>query len=413
MTIREHDDLELMSMRRLSDSLEATRTMLRQAQKIAQDAQAALVGLATEFCGQELQKHQEKNENLSQIPPEEMAALLRSRFKTLKLVSANGAATLLAEANRMINELRAEVEAQRNRADMAQQKVDGLEKQVLVLERTLENERQARREALDRPSLATSETDPSGEEMAVFQTWYAAWKTENRTWERDCDIIRVIGKTGLSLSTELEETIARESKISPRTVHRALLECVKSCLLEQATTASLEGRPPQRYTLTNKGSWLYRELTGEEPKAVEHQELLKAHKSERHLALILKAAEYFARLGYQVEREPLRLQVDENRFFQPDLAVKKGDETFYLEVETGEKDKTSLNQKWENALLAGGRICVVTDNMATLRRIQGSIAQWSVFEGRRMTLYITCLVTLKEKQPGDSPWYAVKEYAPD
>jgi hypothetical protein len=51
--------------------------------------------------------------------------------------------------------------------------------------------------------------------------------------------------------------------------------------------------------------------------------------------------------------------------------------------------------------------------MATLRRIQGSIAQWSVFEGRRMTLYITCLVTLKEKQPGDSPWYAVKEYALD
>jgi hypothetical protein len=62
-----------------------------------------------------------------------------------------------------------------------------------------------------------------------------------------------------------------------------------------------------------------------------------------------------------------------------------------------------LNQKWENALAGGGRICVVTDNMATLNRIQGSIAQWSVFDGRRVALYIINQVTLKEKTPGDIP----------
>jgi predicted metal-dependent hydrolase len=413
MTIREHDDLELMSMRRLSDSLEATRTMLLQAQKIARDAQSALIGLATEFCGQELQRRQEKNEDLYQVPPEELAALLRSRFKSLKLVSSNGAAAQLAEANRTLSELRAELETQRSRADLAQQKADQLEKQVHVLERSLENERQALREAHNLPSPTPSEMDPSSEEAAAFQAWYTAWQVDNRNWERDRDVILAVGKNGLSLSTELEEVIAREKDISARTAHRALLECVKAGLLEQAATASTEGRPPMRNTLTGKGKWLYRELTGEEPKSTERQELLKAHKSERHLALILKTAEQFVKLGYEVEREPMRLQLDENRFFLPDLVVKKADGTFYIEVETGEKDKTSLSQKWENALAAGGRICVVTNNIATLRRIQGSIAQWSVFEGCRVTLYITSLVTLKEKKPGDSPWYAIKEYAPD
>ena len=68
MSIRPHDDLELMSLRRLSDSLEATRTMLRQAQKIALETQEALVGLASEFCAQEIQSRQEKNEDLNLIP---------------------------------------------------------------------------------------------------------------------------------------------------------------------------------------------------------------------------------------------------------------------------------------------------------------------------------------------------------
>lgn len=64
---------------------------------------------------------------------------------------------------------------------------------------------------------------------------------------------------------------------------------------------------------------------------------------------------------------------------------------------------SSLKPNWENALAAGGRICVVTDNMATLRRIQGSITQWSVFERCRVALCIICLVTLKDKTLGDSP----------
>ncbi len=413
MNIREHDDLELMSMRRLSDSLEATRMMLLQAQKIAQDTQSALISLVTEFCGQELQKRQEENEDLYQLSPEELAAMLRSRFKSLKLGSSNGAAAQLSEANRILGELRSELESQRNRADQAQLKVNQLENQVHVLERTLENERHARQAIENIPSHTPAKGDQMSEETPLFETWFTTWQAENHNWERDREVIMTIGKTGLSLSTELEEAVAKEKEISPRTIRRAFVECVKEGLLAKVATASIEGRPPRDYTLTDKGKWLYRVIAGEEPKASGRQELLKAHRSDRHLALILKTAEKFTGLGYEVEREPLRMQLGENRFYLPDLVIMKDNETFYLEVETGEKEKQSLSQKWENALAASGRICVTTDNMATLRRIQGSIAQWSVFEGRRVKLYITSLVTLREKKTGDSPWYAIKEYAPD
>ncbi len=411
MAIREHDDIELMSLRRMSDSLEATRTMLRLAQQLAQDAQSALVGLAGEFCAAELQKCQENNVNLNMIPPEDLAALLRSRFKTLKLASAAGATNQLAEANRLIGELRLDLENQSSQAERFQGQVEQLKNQVQVLEHTLENERQARREAQVQGAPPPAVAPPPSDEP-TFQTWYAAWKVENRSWERDCRAILSIGKSGISLSTEVEAVIAREDEVSTRTTHRALLECVEAGLLEQRIVPALEGRPPLQFTLTEKGRWLYRQLAREEPAASERQHLLKAHKSERHLALVLKTAEFFSRLEFTVDREPLRLEIEPNRFFQPDLVIRDGNETFYLEVETGEKEKDSHNQKWENALAASGRICVVTDNMNTLRRVQGSIAQWSRFEGRTVTLYISCLATLKETHPGASPWYAIKQYGP-
>ena len=398
-------------MRRLSDSLEATRIMLLQAQKMAGEAQAVLLSLAMEFSGSELQLRQERSEDLTLIPPEELAALLRTRFKSLKLAGGNDATAQLGEANRIIVELRAEVENQRNRADRAEDLVGKLESQLGALEKTLDNERRARQELPNKPVEVS--LDSQSQRESDFNGWYKTWQKDNRNWQRDTSVISVLGKTGQSLSTGLEVAAAESTHISQRTARRAIQDCVDAGLLEQMNTASTEGRPPQRYLLSKKGKWLYRMLSGEDPHADEHGELLKAHKSERHLSTILKVGEYFSQLGYEVDREPIRLQVGENRFFQPDLIVKKDGQTFYLEVEIGEKDKGSLNQKWENALAAGGRICVVTDNLATLRRIQGSIAQWSIFEGRRVTLYITHLGLLKERKPKEDPWYAVKEYARD
>jgi len=223
-------------------------------------------------------------------------------------------------------------------------------------------------------------------------------------------VIREVGKDGMALSTGLEAAVAQEVGISTRTVHRAVLEGVQAGLLEGEQVTTLEGRPPQGYSLTAKGRWLYQELTGGAPTSLDRLQLLKAHKSDRHLALILKTAERFHALGFEVDRQPLRIEIEPNRFFQPDLVAKRDGETFYLEVESSDQERPGLYQKWVNALAGGGRICVVTANLNGLRMIQGNIAHWSYLEEHSLTLYITCLPVLKMRKSGESPWYAVKEY---
>ncbi len=411
MTIRLHDDLELMSLRRMSDSLEATRSMLSQAQQLAQAAHNTLLALTSEFCGAELLKRQEASQDPSQIPPEELVALLRGRFKTLKLLAASDTVSRLAEASRTITELHQEVEAQRNRADLAQRQAEKVASQIHALERTLENERRSRPGVQVKPADTSTSGEASPKDNDAYQTWLADWKAGNRLWERDRALVSFIGESGLSMASDLAEAFARQHELSLRTVYRALQDCVQAGLLEHEAGASLEGRPPNCYTLSAKGTWLYAQMAGEAPKTPLREELLKAHKSDRHLAVILKAAELFEKLGYRVDRQPLRLEVDANRFYLPDLVLRKDEETFYLEVESGTRDKPSLEHKWENALAAGGRICVATDNLNTLRRIQGNVLQWSRLEGRSVTLLITHLAHLKERNPGDSPWYAVKEYS--
>ena len=169
MSIRPHDDLELMSLRRLSDSLDATRTMLSQAQKIALETQEALLGLASEFCAQEIQTRQEKNEDLNLIPAAELAGMLRSRFKSLKLAASSASPERLAEANLALRELGAELESQRNRAEQAHQQIERLENQVRALERTLENERQAQRTVEAQSVPVQDESQSAIREIELFR----------------------------------------------------------------------------------------------------------------------------------------------------------------------------------------------------------------------------------------------------
>ena len=408
MTLREHDDLELISLRRLSDSLEATRTMLRQSQKLAADAHSALADLVSEFCTTELQAHQERGEDPAQMPANELARLLRERFKMLKTTPENNTINRLAEANRQLENLRSELETQRQRADQAEELVRRLEIQVRSLEKTLASERKSHKE------FKKSKTDVSNMDSAPEQTEFAAWlqqwKSVNCSYERDTGLVLTIGKSGFFHSKELEHALVEASGLSRRTARRAILDCTEVGLLERQTAASTNGRPAFIITLTEKGRWLYRELTGTPAVESEYETLIQAHKSDRHLALILQVAEQFHRLGYEVDRQPLQIRIDEKHTFLPDLIVRKDGETFYLEVELGPGDKRTLPQKWENALAAGGRICVVTPNLNVLRSIQGSIAQWAIYEGRTLQLYVTYLQWMKDKEPGDNPWYAVKDY---
>jgi anti-anti-sigma regulatory factor len=48
-------------------------------------------------------------------------------------------------------------------------------------------------------------------------------------------------------------------------------------------------------------------LTEIAPQVGDHVKILKTHKSERHLAVIMKPADLFTQLGYEIERQSLHL----------------------------------------------------------------------------------------------------------
>jgi hypothetical protein len=407
MNLQKHDDLELMSQRRLSDSLDATRLMLRQAQQIAGAAQAALLGLAGEFCPNEIQAYQERGLELSRLPANELAELLRGRYKAFKTSGAGQSRENLALANQALEMLRADLKEQRQRAERAEEQARRLQGQVSALERALELERKAKpAQPAPLPQAEPPEDAPEPDHAA----WMEHWRQANRSYERDSALILMAGQSGAYQARELESLLVENSAISRSTARRAILESIQAGLLESKETAFTGGRPARVLALTERGRWLYKQLSGQPASPPQLDALLDAHKSERHLAQILRIADQFYRLGCQVERQPLRLPLGEGSFFQPDLVVRMGEETFYLEVELGGGEKTSLPDKWQNALTAGGRICVATDNLTTLRGVQGSIAQWAAYEGKQVSLYVTYEAHLKAAQPGDSPWFAVKEY---
>lgn len=416
MTDFSSDSDDPISRRNRNNRVEADRILARELLKGLQEDHEMLLKLTTQYCYDELWAHQEAGADLTRIPPGDLIRMLGRRLEVLS--GSNAAAQLkppLEDIQNRLTILSRELEQQRTRTDHVKEELTLRESQIRVLEKSLEAERQSRQavERLMKPEMMETNQSldriiPVPVEALDHEDWFAAWQSKNKSWERIARVIREMGETGMSQSAELVEWIANDLKVSHRTAHRVLQAAFEDGLLDKSTAAAIDGRPPMRYSMSEKGHWLFRHLTGLAPHPPEHEKLLKAHKSEYHLAVILGVAHEFSRLGYQVEREPVRLEIEENRYFQPDLVVKKNDETYYLEVEVGRSDRVSLNQKWENALRAGGHICVAADKLETMLAIQGRVHQWATIGGYKLSLYLTHFPGLKRKDPGESPWVSVK-----
>ena len=143
----------------------------------------------------------------------------------------------------------------------------------------------------------------------------------------------------------------------------------------------------------------------------ENASQFNAHQTAPRSGLVLRTAELFTRLGYAVDRKPERIGTDDGQGFQPDLVVNRQGEMFFLQVETGEEDdQPALARKWEQALLVGGgRIWVVTAQLAAMNSVQGRIVHWAAQGGRKGQLYLTHAEFLKWVPPDKSPWARIRE----
>lgn len=398
-------NLELIRIRELEASLEAHRLLLANVTTRAEEARTQLVRIGRELCGEEFEQFLATIGDLELASAEELALQVIKALNKPSSSSPGDNEKQVKELKKEIESLKERLDKQTRRADEAEKSFADSNNQVKILEKNIMEERKKSKElstqlpALDQPTV----------EAADYTAWFEPW-SQGINFERDRTILVFLGASGLARQKEAVDRLQQESDLKERNIYLGLDQCVKDGLLERRPGTSSGGHPTDLVRLTPKGQWNYSRLTGNQPVPNEYEGLLKAHKSDKHTGLILKTADHFARLGYSVQRDPVTIKLAGGHIFQPDLIAQKDNETFYLEVESGEKiDRASLEQKWQNAMVVGGgRICVVAPKLGTMTMIQSNIVQWAREKGKVPRIYLTNLDALRKCQPGDSPWVRVR-----
>jgi DNA-binding PadR family transcriptional regulator/flagellar biosynthesis chaperone FliJ len=398
-------NLEPIRIRELEASLEAHRLLLTSVSARAEEARQQLMRIGRELCGEEFDRSLVALGNLENVYAEELATnvinTLRSR---ISVQNPLGNDKQIKDLQKQIDDLKVQVDSQTKRADDAERSLSDSTNQVKVLEKNLMDASKKNKEL-------TTELKPVDlpSEPVDYSDWFEEWSLDIN-FERDRTALIFIGSTGISRQTEIKEKLKKASEIKEGAIYNGIDSCVDKGLLEKRTGPSAGGRPTYLVLLTEKGRWAYTHLTNSAPVPGEYEKLLKAHKSDKHTGLIFKTADYFESLGFTVQREPVTIKLAGDHIFQPDLIVQKEDETFYLEVESGEKlDRASLAQKWQNAMVVGGgRICIVAPILGTMTTLQSNVLEWARDKGKVPRLYLTHLEALRKRQKGDSPWVRIR-----
>lgn len=380
-------NLRELRLQEMAASVDNYRALLVQKQHEADLARQQVLRIGRVLCGEAMQ--QLAREGLDQT-------LALESLATLILAQAQPGPRLRPDQD--TGQLRLALEAQTRRALQAEEALAASEQRRVALEHQLAARRT---EPVAAPPL----------ESPAFLAWYEEWPEGPRR-EQARQVVLCMGATGYARRSELVRELEKTAGWKPRSAYLALSRCEAEGLLvaEKGSTAT-GGRPTDRLTLTPLGEWLYARLAARPPATNEYAALLREHKSDRHIALIYAVGDCFQALGFDVQREPQHLALPENRSYQPDLVLTRATETYYLEVETGERaDRPSLARKWENACLAGGgRICVVTARPGPMTTLQSQINAWAIQARRRVTLYLSNLEHLRKIEPEGSPWVRIRQ----
>ncbi len=255
------DELDLISLRRYRDSLQATRTMLKEMRILAEEAQSELLELVAEFCGAEWPEHRPQDADKS---PAALGGILRDKFRILNNLDAQDLIARLEAANHQIGELQADREALRHQAEVAEARLRKLDSRNRSLEQSLEKlhhpipgPMQVAPEIRDSPSAgAVDELD--------YETWFTEWAGADRNFKRNVSVVLALGNSGEVLVKDLEKSMAADRGQSRSTITRAVADCLSLGLITRLTKPTPDDRPAQAVTLTPMGEWVFQQLTGEE-----------------------------------------------------------------------------------------------------------------------------------------------------
>lgn len=398
---------EQIRIRELETALEANRILLAMESERVKRVQHQLICIGQELAGEQFDQLL-KGRIDEEIPSEDLATEIVQFVKgRLGVIGGEPDAKQVESLNREIESYKLQVDTQTKRANKAEAQAEEFRNQAVSFEKSL-NEATEKIKQQEADLQALRNPVNSSDHAA----WFYGWK-KSRQFDRDWAVLELVGRTGLARVKQIEDALQAQGVQASETTLRAATDCSSgdAGLLKRDPGFSLRGRRTDVVQLTDKGRWVYTRLTSKNPLPSELEGLIKAYQTDLQGNLVLRVADHFTRLGFNVALTPEKIKIEENRYFWPDFIARKDGETCYIEVETGEKgNRTPDIRKWENALVVGGgRIYIVTRKTGSMNSIQSQILKWVNENGKNCRLYATSLEILGSIKPGESPWARIRD----
>jgi hypothetical protein len=377
------------------------------------------------------------------LPLEELITTMKGVAQTLRLIAANSTKNPSSKEDKLfvrVTELEGLLRAEKRRADL-------FERSKASAEQTLDAER-ARA-----AKVARGRGQPGGGDRYTEKTYAPRQKTEPKdncpktsiatadtqtlngiieweAWEAEFEhqeieetkvpvrcIVEFVGKVGESTIPEIAQGTGLDSQTARRMVKNATGRC--SLLADQETQprSAGSGRSEKTYSLSPKGLWYFKLLTGQTPLKLKEESLIQSAKTGMRGGLKTNVGTRFEALGWEVDYNPSHIDFDDKNYFAPDLVIKKDTSKLFVEVETGENIKTGTADNWDakftNAYRASkGVLCVVAEARGQMTTLLGKINFWLVQKKMYpIYIYATTLSRLTEAQPDESPWEKAEQKA--
>ncbi len=370
-------DFAYQRQRAMDDLLEAERAMRAKNESTVRDLQQVLTEIAVRLDGERFESMRRGNPN---IPSMWSAAEWRTFFTQVSLPGRGWNAP--------------ELKFQREQREYLQQ-IEGLKAQIKALEIQLEKE-QAEKVAEPMPA-STSNTEPKSKAVPrpmiamqgrdddltppvdvlvndvksilnslpdkapapfdkVLTGGYRTGKDLSQAIQRYWLMTYLIGRHRLSAFLEMDVIISRAVGLKPGagSMHRAMENLVSEKLVITETIKSAY-TTLALYHLSPQGEHLYEAVFQSKCVEGEWERINRLHQGEQetqHTMNMIAFAIHARVRGYSTCILPENKQTST----QPDLWIKRGDESLYVEVELSEKENSS---KWKNqAKLNNGKVAI-------------------------------------------------------
>ena len=407
-------------IRQLKLLLKAERSMNANLRGQAKEAYEALYEIAERYCNVELDDILRRDKRIVQgWSLDELR-----KFVTRSLAKRLARERVADQAVELYEKAREDLAQAKQQLAVKDAELSKAQSQLETLEVELQSTRQALADAKRRlaageqqielpvpPESQTTSVPRQGIQslnLALLGDWFEEWRG-SRSFERDRDLVQLLGATGKCLRPELLDQIAESWKVDPKSGSlRGIVSRLESQweLLEILKPKSdRRGNAPHFFRLTERGQKAYLALFGEKARPSQLDELLKRHKNLEHVLLNLEASHMLrTRLNAAVDLYPPRIMLDDGRQFVPDLAatLPDSDETIYVECE---RHRTNRRQerKWQNIYDGtGGRIYIICPTKQIRSQVTSEINEWAG-RHRELILKATDIDSLESRR--DKFWF--------